>query len=59
MSKPGQQPRPPRRRFALLIEDAGSSNDVPLIHRLRSFLKCARRAFRIRAIRVVEEDKGR
>ena len=54
---PAKKPR--RRRFSLLVEDAGGKNDVPCMHRLRRFLKTMKRVFQIRCIRIVEEAPAR
>ncbi len=46
----------PRPRYEITLEDAASAGEVPAVHRLRSLLKAALRAYRLRCIRVVEVD---
>ena len=43
-----------RSRYHLVLEDAGGPADAPAIHRLRSFLKAALRAYGLRAVRITE-----
>lgn len=46
--------KPPKKQFALIVEDAQPKGDVPIWNRLRSFLKCALRSYGIRCVRVEE-----
>ncbi len=46
--------RPPREKFALVIQDAGGAEDAPTIVRLRRFLKHAKRAYGLACVRIVE-----
>lgn len=51
-------PDRPRERFQLVIEDAGKPGDVPTVNRLRSFLKSALRAYKLRC-RSIHPDPDR
>jgi hypothetical protein len=46
---------PIKRRFTLTIEDAGGSN-VPVIVRVRGWLKAGLRGWHLRCVRAVEES---
>ena len=50
-------PRREREKFTVVVQDAGGT-DVPVIHRLRSWLKSGLRAHRLRCVSIVEQKPG-